>query len=150
MRYRDTDQNQNFIRSITLFIKSPLFYNLEPVRGGGWFWPGSAGDGGEESQPNVLCGSARETVGAPQAWPEEALHCRGKPLLDGPWDAIWSVSLHHSSHLHFGSEKSCSGDDVPNLQSWLSGKSYDERVDIFSFGIIICEVKRHKRKPQSW
>lgn len=35
MRYRDTDQNQNFIRSITLFIKSPLFYNLEPVRGGG-------------------------------------------------------------------------------------------------------------------
>lgn len=91
--YWDTDQNQNFVRSITLFIKSPLYYNLEPVRRCGWFWPGSAGDGGEESQPNVLCGSARETVRAPQAWPEEALHCRGKPLLDGPWDAIWSVSL---------------------------------------------------------
>lgn len=89
-RNRELYENHHLCSS-----KSPFFYQLEPVCGGGRFWSGSAGHGREKWQKNVLCGPARETVWAPQAWPEEALHCCGKPLLDGPWDAVRSVSLYH-------------------------------------------------------
>ena len=42
---------------------------LEPVCGGGRFWTGQAGEGGEESDQNIFYGAACEgdAVGAPQA-----------------------------------------------------------------------------------
>lgn len=144
-RWTIATQTRTLLESLPCSLKSPLFHQLEPVCSGGRFWPGSAGHGGAESQQNVLCGPASETVWPSQTWPQETLHCCGKPLLDGPRDAVRSVSLHHLTV-----KKSCSTESVANFQLWLLGKSYDERVDIFSFGIIICEVKPHIGQPQSW
>lgn len=68
-----------------------LFVFIEPVSGGGRFWTGQAGDGGEDSEQDIVTGAACEeaAVGAAQAEQEEALHCGREPILDGPRDDPW-------------------------------------------------------------
>lgn len=73
--------------------------------------------------------------------PKEEVHCRREPVLDGSRDAEWWEEKMKCRH---DLRRMCFR--VSQLIHMIlffiiSGKRYDEKVDIFSFGIVLCEVR---------
>lgn len=117
----------------------PLFWNHHPYfvyegqhSGGGRFWAVTIHVSGCAWR-HVVPGYS---VWSKETWSTEEIHCGGEPLLDGSRNDQWWFSRYSVVSC----AKYVKQTQLTNFFP-LIGKIYDERVDIFSFGIVLCEVR---------